>query len=128
MTWFTVVAIVAGAMLTGAAVLAVIRATIGPNMPNRAVALDVLVAVLVGGLGIEAAYNQHATTLPILVVLSLVGMVGSVSIARFATGNDADDAATAELHSGPDHEHPGDQPDGINGPDGNPDGRRQVVP
>ncbi|MGH8823898.1 MAG: monovalent cation/H+ antiporter complex subunit F, partial [Jiangellaceae bacterium] len=36
--------------------------------------------------GLEAAVNRHATTLPILVVLSLVGFVGSVSVARFAAG------------------------------------------
>ena len=30
--------------------------------------------------------NRHATTLPILVVLSLVGFVGAVSVARFAAG------------------------------------------
>ncbi|MFD1825368.1 MULTISPECIES: monovalent cation/H+ antiporter complex subunit F [Mumia] len=92
MTWMTVVAWVAGGMLGIAAVLAVVRAALGPSMPNRAVAIDVLVAVLVGGLGVEAAYNRHTDTLPILVVLSLVGMVGSVSIARFATSDEPDES------------------------------------
>jgi len=91
MTWFPAVVWVAGGMLGVAAALALIRAARGPTMPNRAVALDVLVSVVVCALGVEAAYHQHSDTLPILVVLSLVGMVGSVSIARFAGGDDEED-------------------------------------
>lgn len=80
----TIVLWACGAMLGVAAVLSLVRATLGPTILNRAIGLDVFVATSVGALGIEAAVNQHPTTLPILVVLSLVGFVGSVSIARFA--------------------------------------------
>ena len=72
------------AMLAVAAVFVVWRMTVGPTMLDRVVAMDVLIAIVVCGLGLEAAYNRHSTTLPILVVLSLVGFVGSVSVARFA--------------------------------------------
>jgi len=71
-------------MLGIAGLLALIRITLGPTMYNRAIALDVIVATAVAGLGVEAAVNEHTATLPILVVLALVGFVGSVSIARFA--------------------------------------------
>ncbi len=57
-------------------------------MLDRVVALDVLVAVVICGLALEAAVRQHTTTLPILVVLSLLGFVGSVSVARFTPGSD----------------------------------------
>lgn len=67
-----------------AAALTIYRMTAGPTMLDRVIAMDVLVAIVVCGLGVEAAFNRHATTLPILVVLSLVGFVGSVSVARFA--------------------------------------------
>jgi multicomponent Na+:H+ antiporter subunit F len=76
------------AALAVGAVLLVIRVTRGPTMLDRVVALDVLVAVLICGLGVEAAVHRHTTTLPILVVLSLVGFVGSVSMARFTRGSD----------------------------------------
>ena len=72
------------AILGVAAALTVYRMTAGPTMLDRVIAMDVLVAIVVCGLGVEAAFNRHATTLPILVVLSLVGFVGSVSVARFA--------------------------------------------
>lgn len=71
-------------LLGVSALLALVRMVIGPTMLNRAVAMDVLAATIVAGLAIEAAYNRHTTTLPILVVVSLVGFVGSVSISRFA--------------------------------------------
>jgi multicomponent Na+:H+ antiporter subunit F len=73
------------AMLAVAAVLLVIRIALGPSMLDRVIALDALVAVLVAGLALEAAANRHTTTVPILVVLSLVGFVGTVSMARFVS-------------------------------------------
>jgi multicomponent Na+:H+ antiporter subunit F len=76
------------AMLAMASLLLVIRISRGPTMLDRVVALDVLVAVVICGLALEAAVNRHSTTLPILGVLSLLGFVGSVSIARFTRGSD----------------------------------------
>lgn len=66
-----------------AAALTLIRIARGPGMLDRVIAADVLVAIVIAGLGVEAATNRHMTTLPILVVLALVGFVGSVSVARF---------------------------------------------
>jgi multicomponent Na+:H+ antiporter subunit F len=76
------------AMLAMASLLLVIRISRGPTMLDRVVALDVLVAEVICGLALEAAVNRHSTTLPILGVLSLLGFVGSVSIARFTRGSD----------------------------------------
>jgi multicomponent Na+:H+ antiporter subunit F len=88
----TVVLAVCLGILGLAALLLVIRVSLGPTTLDRAVALDVLVAVTICGLALEAAVNRHSTTLPILVVLSLVGFVGSVSVARFTRGKDDVDA------------------------------------
>lgn len=74
--------------LAVATLLLVTRIAIGPTMLDRMVALDVLVAVVICGLALEAAIRQHTTTLPILGVLSLLGFVGSVSVARFTQGSD----------------------------------------
>jgi Multisubunit Na+/H+ antiporter, MnhF subunit len=82
------VVVVCTALLAIAALLLVARISLGPTMLDRVVALDVLVAVVICGLGLEAAIHRHTTTLPILVVLSLLGFVGSVSIARFTRGSD----------------------------------------
>ncbi|UMG92758.1 monovalent cation/H+ antiporter complex subunit F [Nocardioides sp. TF02-7] len=76
------------ALLTVASLMLVVRISWGPTMLDRVVALDVLVAVVICGLAVEAAVNRHTTTLPVLVVLSLLGFVGSVSVARFTQGSD----------------------------------------
>ena len=70
------------------ALLLLVRISLGPTMLDRVVALDVLVAVIICGLALEAAVHRHTSTLPVLVVLSLLGFVGSVSVARFSPGSD----------------------------------------
>ena len=84
----TVVLAFCVAVLGLAALLLVARISAGPTMLDRVVALDVMVAVVICGLALEAAIHRHTTTLPILGVLSLLGFVGSVSIARFTRGSD----------------------------------------
>jgi len=80
----TIVVALCVGMLTVAALCALIRVAKGPTMLDRVVALDVVVASVVIALCVEAAANRHASTLPVIVVLALVGFVGSVSVARYA--------------------------------------------
>ena len=88
----TVVLAVCVGTLAVAAALLVIRLTIVPTLLDRAIALDAIVTVVICGLVIEAAVNRHTTTLPILLVLTMVGFVGSVSIARFAARSTDEEA------------------------------------
>jgi multicomponent Na+:H+ antiporter subunit F len=90
-----VVLVICGGILGIAALLLVIRISLGPTMLDRMVAFDVLVAVIICGLALEAAVHRHTTTLPVLVVLSLLGFVGSVSVARFSPGSDDVEAENA---------------------------------
>lgn len=84
----TVVIYIAAGMLGLAGLLLLARMTMGPTMLDRTVALDVLVAVGICALALEAAIHRHTSTLPVLLVLTLLGFVGSVSIARFSKGSD----------------------------------------
>jgi multicomponent Na+:H+ antiporter subunit F len=84
----TVVLTLCAAMLGVASLLLVVRMSRGPTMLDRMVALDVMVSVIIVALALEAAHQRHTTTLPVLVVLSLLGFVGSVSVARFSPGSD----------------------------------------
>jgi multicomponent Na+:H+ antiporter subunit F len=81
----TVVVVICAVLLALAGVLAVVRVERGPSMLDRTVGLDVLTTTLVALIGLEAAYSQRTDTVPVLVALSLVGFVGSVTIARFAS-------------------------------------------
>jgi multicomponent Na+:H+ antiporter subunit F len=82
----TIVLAVCMVVLGISALLLVIRMTIGPTTLDRAITLDVLISILICGLALEAAIHRHTTTLPILLVLTLMGFVGSVSVARFTRG------------------------------------------
>lgn len=84
----SVVIVVCMAFWAVAALLLLVRISLGPTMLDRVVALDVMVAVVIGGLALEAAVDRDNTTLPILVVLSLLGFIGSASVARFTQGSD----------------------------------------
>ena len=50
----------------------------GPVLP---IGSEVLVAIVICALGVEAAVNRHTTTLPLLVSLSMLGFLGSVAVA-----------------------------------------------
>jgi multicomponent Na+:H+ antiporter subunit F len=77
-------------LFSGTALLALIRLYRGPSLIDRVVAADMLLATMVGAVGAEAAVNHHATTLPVLVALSMLGFVGSVSLVRFAVREDGE--------------------------------------
>ena len=87
----TVVVVMVGigaVLLLAAATLTVARMARGPSSLDRVVAADVLVAVVIAALAAEAVVNDHSTTLPVMLVLSLLGFAGAVSIARFVAERD----------------------------------------
>jgi multicomponent Na+:H+ antiporter subunit F len=53
-------------------------------MLDRTIALDIVVTSMIAAVALYAAVERRTDVVPILVVLSLVGFVGSVTIARFA--------------------------------------------
>jgi len=79
----TVVAVLAGVMLSAAAALVVVRMVRGPATLDRVVALDMLVAVIVCGIAVYAATTLDSSPVPVLVVVALLGFIGSVAVARF---------------------------------------------
>jgi len=91
----TIVSVAVTVLLAVAGVLALVRIIRGPSVLDRILATDVLLAVVVAAVAAEAAYTQDATALPVLVVLSVLGFTGSVSVARFATRRHRDGAPPA---------------------------------
>ncbi|SCG35898.1 monovalent cation/H+ antiporter complex subunit F [Micromonospora inositola] len=77
-------AVVLTVLLSVTALLALARIYRGPSLLDRVVGADLLLSTMLGAVGAEAAVNRHAATLPVLVVLSLLGFVGSVALVRFA--------------------------------------------
>jgi multicomponent Na+:H+ antiporter subunit F len=76
------VAIIAGTMLGLAAAITGIRLLIGPTTLDRVVAMDMLVAIILCSIATVVTLTADSSPLPVLVVVALLGFVGSASIAR----------------------------------------------
>lgn len=78
------VGIAVSVLLAAATGLTLWRVVRGPATLDRIIAVDVLLAIIVTTIAALAAFRRDATALPILVVLSVLGFTGTVSVARFA--------------------------------------------
>ena len=85
----TVLLAFSGALLVVAAVLITYRVLAGPSSLDRLIGLDSLLAVAMCGLAAWAVHSRDTTIVPAIVALSLVGFIGSVSVARFRVRDDA---------------------------------------
>jgi multicomponent Na+:H+ antiporter subunit F len=70
-------------VLAAAAALFAFRLTVGPSLADRVVALNGLVIVGMGAIATHAAHTSVGSFLPTLVVIALVGPIGSGMIARY---------------------------------------------
>lgn len=86
MNEYTAVQIVAGVVLTVltlSAAIAFARIVLGPTLPDRVVAIDLIATIAVGVLATSAiAFDQPALIQPAL-VLGLVTFLGTVAFARY---------------------------------------------
>lgn len=85
----TTVTTIALAGLAVAAALCVARLVRPGSIAERIVALDALLVVLVSGIAVNTARTGSGTYLDLLVVASLLGFVGTVTVARFVEGRGA---------------------------------------
>lgn len=79
----TIILGIALGLLFAAAGLVLVRIARGPTNLDRALSLDVMIVIVTGILATQIVRSEDAGTLPILVVFSLTGFVGSVAVARF---------------------------------------------
>ncbi len=79
----TGIVVVSMTFLLGAAALCVASALQPSSVPNRVVALDLLLVVLVLGIGVLTFQTASGLFVNLLVVLSLIGFVGTIIVARF---------------------------------------------
>ena len=85
-----VVAVIAGVLFGAGALCALYRIVRGPTVLDRVIASDVLVATVICAMGAEMAFNRHTDTLPVLLVLALFAVLGSLSVARFLPVRDTE--------------------------------------
>ncbi len=75
--------LVALAIFSLAFLLMVVRIVIGPTLPDRIVALDMLVAAVVGFIATLAIRTGFALYIDVAISLALVGFLSTVAFARF---------------------------------------------
>jgi len=80
------VIVAAVVVLSCAAILFAVRMVLGPTLADRVVALNGLVIVGMVLLAAQAMNTGRASFLPVLVLLAVVGVVGTAMIARFLEG------------------------------------------
>jgi multicomponent Na+:H+ antiporter subunit F len=99
----TVVSVLTFAMLGGGVLLSLVRLARGPSLLDRVVATDALLVIISAGMAVFAALTRNPTVVPVLVVVSLLGFVGSVSVARYIGGmllESANDGRPAAAEAG----------------------------
>ncbi len=77
------VVIAVSVLLSLAALGTLYRIAVGPSLLDRVIASDVLLAIFGAALATEMAVNRHTGNMALLVVLTVIGFVGSVTVARF---------------------------------------------
>lgn len=71
------------AILSISLVLCFIRLYLGPNLPNRTVAFDIIAIHAVGILALIALRGETAVLLDVAIVTAALGFLGTVMLARY---------------------------------------------
>lgn len=84
------VLVIAGSVLLAASVIvALYRIVRGPSILDRMIGTDVVLAAIMCGLGGYMALSDRTDLLPVLIVLAMLGFVGSVSVSRYVSKSDS---------------------------------------
>lgn len=81
--------VAASVLLAASAIIALYRIVRGPSILDRMIATDVVLASIMCGLGGFMALSGRTDLLPVLVVLAMLGFVGSVSVSRYVSKSDS---------------------------------------
>lgn len=78
-----VVTTIAAVLLVIGAAASLIRIVLGPSVADRMVALDTLLFIGIGGLGVYVVRTGDTTYVPVIVVAALIAFIGTVVVARY---------------------------------------------
>ena len=80
---------VALVMISVGALLTTYRLIVGPSLADRVVATDLLLTLLTCGAGVLAFETGEGTYLGAMVVVAILGFLGTAMVARFIEGRGA---------------------------------------
>ena len=87
------------AILSLAFLLTVYRVVIGPTLPDRVLALDMLTAIAIGFIAVMAVKTGFSLYIDIAISLGLVGFLATVAFARFILTHGGEQGAGQALPS-----------------------------
>lgn len=70
-------------ILLVATLIALVRMVLGPGLPDRVVALDLVGSVVAGVIAVYAIANNQPVFLDVAIVMSLVIFLGTIAFARY---------------------------------------------
>jgi len=76
-------ALVVLGLLTLSMAFTFLRLLRGPTLPDRIVALDLLVAISIGIIATYAIYNNQPAFLDVAIILALVSFLGTIAFAYY---------------------------------------------
>ena len=85
----SILIIIASAILSVAAIVALWRVVRGPSIVARVIGSDVLLTTLTLVVGTEMVATGHTRTIPLMVVLAATALLGTVVVWRFVTRPEA---------------------------------------
>ena len=91
---------IALSILSLALLVTIYRIVVGPSLPDRILALDLLVAIVIGYIAVIALRTGFMLYLDIAIALGLVGFLATVALARFMLQRWHIDRASRENRSG----------------------------
>lgn len=80
--WLNPPEIVFGVLVV-ALFLSFIRLVLGPSLPDRVVALDVITVIVAGILAVDTIDTGRAVFLDAAIILALIAFLGTVAFARY---------------------------------------------
>lgn len=79
----TAVITAAFALIGAGALASLVRLLLGPTLADRVVATDLLLTLLMVAAAVETARTGEPTYLVVMVVIAVVGFLGTASVARY---------------------------------------------
>lgn len=83
MTLFELTLTIAMVALSVCLVLTAIRFAIGPSLPDRITAFDLIVANVIGIIAIYTEFTNNQNFIDVAIILSLFGFLGSISFSYY---------------------------------------------
>ena len=79
----TLVILIALGLISLSMLLALLRVILGPTLPDRVVALDLMASLAMGFIAMYAVMNDQTIYLDVAIVLALIAFLGTVAFAYF---------------------------------------------